>query len=342
MLGLALVVGCLVAFAFIFALFLFLGARWTKLPHPGFGRALLVGTILIGLSFVFVWLVRPHFPIARSRPEKIFEIVLEFFASATLSIMLILSIQGGMMGRVVLAWLVSQVGAGLIVVAVEFGIKPHLFELYVVPSHAMSPSIRGPHTLQTCPQCGRNIVVPAPDPRDSEAMRGRNPGDEVSSICEGCFTASRQPMPSAATQPSDRIFCNRLKTPKRWDVVCFRSTRSPDTIYAQRLVGLPGETLMIHAGSVWINGERLQPPAAVGPVRYLAPEEDPQSRLDPNARNWGNAETPVVLAADELFLLGDRTAAARDSRYLGPIKKEAIVGVVEIIYAPFDRMRVLP
>ncbi len=59
-------------------------------------------------------------------------------------------------------------------------------------------------------------------------------------------------------------------------------------------------------------------------------------------RLWGDPANPVTLGPDEYFLLGDNTSVSSDSRSQGPAKRADLIGVVDVIYWPFERMRILP
>ena len=48
---------------------------------------------------------------------------------------------------------------------------------------------------------------------------------------------------------------NKLLQPQRWDMIVFRYPKDPTRKYMQRLVGLPGETVYLKGGSVWVNGQ---------------------------------------------------------------------------------------
>ncbi len=111
-------------------------------------------------------------------------------------------------------------------------------------------------------------------------------------------------------------------------------------------MGLPGETLTIDEGSVWINGDRLIPPEEFSGLYYLNKlDEVPQL----NDQMWGTSNRPAELGADEYFVLGDFSARSRDSRFWNEsvggrppyaLPAANIVGVVTHIYWPLDRLRV--
>ncbi|HJZ90576.1 MAG TPA: signal peptidase I [Gemmataceae bacterium] len=131
----------------------------------------------------------------------------------------------------------------------------------------------------------------------------------------------------------DRFLCNKAKVPMRWDVIAFRFPKNPTVSYIKRLVGMPGETISIKEGAVWVNGERLTPPARLGPVTYRSLGEINENEVPP---------PDVVLGPDQFFVLGDNTNASADSRDWGPVPRDHVVGVVDVIYWPPGRWRLNP
>ncbi len=106
----------------------------------------------------------------------------------------------------------------------------------------------------------------------------------------------------------------RLSSPGRGDVVAFLPNGNKNShYYIKRVVGLPGETVQIVGGYVYINGELLV--------------ED--ERYDKIA-DAGIAQVEVQLGSDEFFVLGDNRNNSEDSRSgnIGPVKKETIAGKV--------------
>ncbi|MEG1741419.1 MAG: signal peptidase I [Acetivibrio sp.] len=112
----------------------------------------------------------------------------------------------------------------------------------------------------------------------------------------------------------------RFREPKRYETVIF--PYSMREYYVKRIVGLPGETVQIKEGSIYINDERL-------PEHYGSEE----------IIDAGIAESPLSLGADEYFLMGDNRNHSTDSRsfYVGPVKREKIEGKVWLRVYPFHR-----
>lgn len=104
----------------------------------------------------------------------------------------------------------------------------------------------------------------------------------------------------------------RLSSPKRGDIVVFLPNGNPNShYYVKRVVGLPGETVQIQGGSVYINGVLLEEDEAFDKIA-----------------DAGIAENELQLASDEFFVLGDNRNSSEDSRSanVGAVKKDNIIG----------------
>jgi len=140
-------------------------------------------------------------------------------------------------------------------------------------------------------------------------------------------TASMSP----AILPQDRVLANKLTRPQRWDIVAYVTPVYENrSVWISRIVALPGETLTIDDGAVWINGQRQTSSITYSSVM-------PPGYTQPKIREGES----VTLAADEYFVLSDNVKNAVDSRFFGPIKSNAIVGVAEFTYWPRSSWKLL-
>lgn len=122
-----------------------------------------------------------------------------------------------------------------------------------------------------------------------------------------------------------------IGNPRRQDVIiCHYPGRYLDRwkilpqYFVKRLIGLPGDTVEIREGEVFINGQALEEP-------YLDPAH---TRRKPNME-------PVTLGEDEYFVLGDNRDNSNDSRRIGPIGRKALVGRVRLVFFPFPSARMI-
>lgn len=118
----------------------------------------------------------------------------------------------------------------------------------------------------------------------------------------------------------------RFKDPERYDVIVFPYRYAENTYYIKRIIGLPGETVQIIKGEVYINGDLLG-------ETYGA--EVMQSA--------GIAAEPIELGEDEYFVLGDNRNHSSDSREanVGVLKREELIGRAWVRIFPFDKFGVI-
>jgi signal peptidase I len=104
----------------------------------------------------------------------------------------------------------------------------------------------------------------------------------------------------------------RLHAPQRGDIVILRPPTNNSTDFIKRIIGLPGERVLIRSGVVYINGHRLDEP-------YL-----PEAWVSDT--NWPDNSSGRVMGADEYFVMGDNRNRSQDSRFFGPISRDRIDG----------------
>lgn len=121
----------------------------------------------------------------------------------------------------------------------------------------------------------------------------------------------------------------RLQDIKRDDVIVFKAPPDPEKDYIKRIIGLPGDSIAIKEGDVYLNGKRL----------------DESKYLKSDVRTYPGAFLkdiePVKVPADEYFVLGDNRTASSDSREWGFVKKTEIIGQSFFVYWPLNRMRLI-
>ena len=116
----------------------------------------------------------------------------------------------------------------------------------------------------------------------------------------------------------------RFSSPSRNDVIAFHLNGSEDThSYIRRVIGLPGETVQIKDGIIYINGSV-----------YL--EEQNFSQME----DAGIAKDEITLGEDEYFVLGDNRNRSEDSRFadMGNIRLDDIEGKVWAVISPREHL----
>jgi signal peptidase I len=122
----------------------------------------------------------------------------------------------------------------------------------------------------------------------------------------------------------ERVLANKLvyhlASPKRGDIVIFDYPKDVTQVYVKRVVGLPGETVAIQAGQVFINGKPLSEP-----YRVYAAHGDMAMQSIPRS---------------QYFVMGDNRDVSDDSRYWGDLPRQDIIGRAVACYWPPSRCQV--
>jgi signal peptidase I len=129
-------------------------------------------------------------------------------------------------------------------------------EPFHVPTGSMWPALAGNHRATDCPRCGYRVLVGQPrTERGSAADRDRFYRAAVCPNC-GCTELGLDRVPEC---PGDHLLVNKsvfdLRRPRRWEMVVFRCPADPAKAFVKRIVGLPGETLQVRGGDVYIDGQ---------------------------------------------------------------------------------------
>ena len=117
-------------------------------------------------------------------------------------------------------------------------------------------------------------------------------------------------------------FSYRFSEPKRFDIIVFKQSGEEHSYYnIKRIIGLPGETLQIKDGNIYINSELVEDIVNVEPMA-----------------NYGLAEEEILLEENEYFVLGDNRNNSEDSRFasIGNIRKNEIIGKAFLRLSPFN------
>ncbi len=108
----------------------------------------------------------------------------------------------------------------------------------------------------------------------------------------------------------------RFTDPKRGEIIVFRYPRDPSEDYIKRIIGLPGETVKIADGNVYIDGHLLSEPYLQG------------------ASTLTYRPLETTLSEGEFFVLGDNRSYSSDSRTWGPVARRNIIGRAWLCYWP--------
>jgi signal peptidase I len=117
----------------------------------------------------------------------------------------------------------------------------------------------------------------------------------------------------------------RLGFPQRGDIIVFHYPGDPTDDYVKRIIGLPGDHLLIEGGKLYINDVLLDEP-------YL-PE---------NMRTFPRSRYSNVVPEDSYFVLGDNRLGSSDSRNWGMLERELIIGKASFSYWPPQEWGTIP
>jgi signal peptidase I len=150
---------------------------------------------------------------------------------------------------------------------------------------------------------------------------------------------------ASTLQPGDRVLVNRvvyrLREPHRGDVLVFRYPEDRNVVFIKRIVGVPGDTLQVREGRLWVNGRLVEEPY----VHRTAGRRDPTAASVPAAGTtmrepWSLAH-PYTVPAASYFVMGDNRMDSEDSRFWGTVPRADIIGEGFIVYWPFGRWAAL-
>jgi signal peptidase I len=135
-------------------------------------------------------------------------------------------------------------------------------EAFVIPTGSMAPTLMGRHKDMVCPKCHYPYQVSASEEVTQDGERKDEGSDVVSGTCPMCRYTAR--LEKETSFNGDRIlvskFAYQIAEPQREDIVVFRYPCSDGmndarTNFIKRLVGLPGDTIRIQNGDVWVKSD---------------------------------------------------------------------------------------
>ncbi len=185
-------------------------------------------------------------------------------------------------------WLIVAFATTLVFIVFEM-------QAYTIPTGSMADTLRGAHFGLRCPQCAYRYdydFLPKYYGRD----RNETPGDNVEvrppgPRCPSCGyrfeSVERRPV-----LKGDRIFVLKclyqFVEPKRWDIIVFKNPLNPQENYIKRLIGLPGETVEIVDGDIYINDRIARKPRRVQEELWMCVYDNDYQPVNPRAGNFNS------------------------------------------------------
>lgn len=121
----------------------------------------------------------------------------------------------------------------------------------------------------------------------------------------------------------------RFENPSRGDVIVFEYPNNPSVYYIKRIIGLPGETVRIKNGKVFITDQQH-------------PKEFELTEPYIDSSHISTDTSSQTLGSTQYFVMGDNRAQSSDSRIWGPLDKHFIVGRPFVRLVPLNTISVFP
>ena len=140
-------------------------------------------------------------------------------------------------------------------------------------------------------------------------------------------------------QQSNMLYVNKVAyTPEKGDIVVFEPASAPNHPYIKRVIATEGDSVYIdfETGDVYINGEVIDEPYINGPTAL----EGEYIKLLKMSGKY-DRQHPIVIPEDHFWAMGDNRNNSRDSRSLGPIPEEELMGHAIFRFWPVDKIGTL-
>jgi signal peptidase I len=186
-------------------------------------------------------------------------------------------------------------------------IRTFVIEAFRIPTSSMEPTLLGDRFYRDLPSLSKNPLL------RWLQLHTYLVGDHLF-VCKFIYGI---PIPFVDNHILE------FHSPKRFDVIVFKNPREGRT-FIKRVIGLPGEEIMIKNRKVYINGEPLDDRYAYYSDSYLRPYD-----------NW---QSPLIIPKDHYFVMGDNRNNSSDSRSWGFLPKDLIKGKALFIYWPPHRI----
>ena len=239
-----------------------------------------------------------------------------------------------------------------VAIVLAFVLRAFMVEAFVIPTGSMAPRLMGEHLMLRCEACklefayGASRDLGAPDCPTCGYPQVRCPSCNYSTAYgvdagepeRDCYLCARPHKILGRTRSGDRVlvlkYLYRFTEPKPWDVVVFKNPQNNMENYIKRLIGLPGETIEIVHGNIFVgespNGPwkiRRKPPRAQEAMWQVVFDNDyrPDESIHDSAPIWkraGNDDVAWKTVFDERR--GEHVFNTRSFGFKGAAKMQEI------------------
>ena len=142
----------------------------------------------------------------------------------------------------------------VVAVILAFLFRAFIAEAFVIPTGSMAPTLQGRHMDVRCVECGYQYRTGASG-ENPDSLRRQDVTHTTCPLCRYTMELQKQSDPNQRSFNGDRILVSKfaylLEEPQRWDVIVFKYPGNAKQNYIKRLIGLPGETIMIRHGDIY-------------------------------------------------------------------------------------------
>jgi signal peptidase I len=145
-----------------------------------------------------------------------------------------------------------------------FVFRAYVVEAFVIPTGSMAPKLNGQHLELTCGNCGYKYHVGLDHDQQGRLKQWHPDAAKRCPLCSDTRVARPE---EAEYKPSNAFFGDRILVlkyyydffePEPWDVIVFKYPMKPELNYIKRLIGLPGQSVEVRDGDVYIDGRILR------------------------------------------------------------------------------------
>ena len=153
-------------------------------------------------------------------------------------------------------------------------------------------------------------------------------------VSKYAYGYSRYAFPFQSGAVSGRVFA---KTPKRGDVVVFRPPQNDSQDYIKRVIGLPGDEVQMRQGELYINRKKVRrTQKSLYEWREYLPSGKAHLLLDQIPYSQSDDTRAFIVPEHHIFVMGDNRDNSSDSRFIGSIPMNNLIGRAEMIYFSID------
>lgn len=125
------------------------------------------------------------------------------------------------------------------------------------------------------------------------------------------------------------IITLKFNKPKLGDVIVFKAPTDPEKDYIKRVIGIPGDTIFIKNGDVYVNGKLLNQSRFLNPL------------VKTYTGSFFRGKETITVPQDSYFVMGDNRMGSSDSREWGFVPLKFIIGESFFVYWPLNTMQII-